>query len=526
MDLRNILNPQDSTSQAAESGTHDRSSQSTVSTANRNESQETAWITDEDETQSDVSSDAQEDILFNTPRKHHRYSSATLPSTVPSTTKTNKSTSIPPIILSPTKSRVYTRRVSTSPTRVPILPSPPRRRWSYRSPPPPPAETNNTRFSVFTALLSFAELTLEVAKHLDITDLISLYAISKEFHMLINTRFNSMIYAQWYHKAFESGTVFIHRCYKNLCMRDPAQRINEVRPDEVRFIPSFRWLRMVLWRESVVDDILWSLAAEGHRLPKRVSLVLKKLWFTIDISDNQRRVGLMHNVKFWPNKDIFLATMFFLKLDMRLTCPTTGNGEVGLRRMLLGQRSLSTLARVLRREEMRTQVDMLRMIVRYSYEPRELLDMPILGVPPDEVGRLQYEGWGIRSTKFIPLDELVMSEAVLRKLHLEHHYVEMMIYGYMNKHIWEDVRTPMAKGQLEEMEDSDSDDDEDDDGGVSLPGFEKAGLFEDDNVDEEETEEDGYVEEDTLDLEKLDLKSPPHGRKFKLGNFIGNPGIR
>ena len=325
---------------------------------------------------------------------------------------------------------------------MPVLTSP---AGIVNDPSRPSHESQSRRFSIFNALLQYPELTLEFTKQLDIEDLISLYAISKDLHFLVNGRFTAMILGQSISKASESSKTFIFRCYKSLCMRDPARRLNETKPDELRFIPSFRWLRMILFREAVVDDILRSLAAEGHRVPKRTRLTIKKIWFTIDISDNARRIGLMHNTAFWSNKDLFLATMFFIKLDMRLTHPTAGNGETGLRKLLLGQRTLSTLAKVLRREEMRTQVDMLRMIIRFSYEPPSHRQMDIMGVPSQEIGRLQYEGWGARKLKFVQIDELVMREAVKRKLNLQNHYLDMVIYGYIDKKTFQDIRTPIWK---------------------------------------------------------------------------------
>ncbi|CAD6577733.1 MAG: hypothetical protein ASARMPREDX12_008479 [Alectoria sarmentosa] len=399
-----------------------------------------------------------EEVLgFNTPTKHR----PSPPDTAPGTEKSAKRGIIPPVILSPIQGSLYDRRLSTAPTLVPVLPIPPPRNPLHNladDPPSPSHEINSRRkFSIFNALLNYPELTLEFSKQLEIEDLISLYAISKEFHFLVNGRFTAMILGQSKGKASESSKTFIFRCYKSLCMRDPARRLNETKPDELRFIPSFRWLRMILFREAVVDDILRSLAADGHRVPKQTRLTIKKIWFTIDVSDNARRIGLMHNTTFWSNKDLFLATMFFLKLDMRLTHPTAGNGEIGLRKMLLGQRSLSMLAKVLKREEMRTQVDMLRMIVRFNYEPPRHRQMDIMGVPSHEIGRLQYEGWGAKSTKFIQIDELVMREAVKRRLNLQDHYVDMMIYGYINKKTFQDIRTPMPKQEDEIEEDSGDD---------------------------------------------------------------------
>lgn len=375
---------------------------------------------------------------------------------------------ISPVMFSPVQGSLHNHRAGLSPTLAPVLPTPPRRdplRYPTSNPSSSRHEIDSREFCIFNALLKYPELTLEFSKQLDIEDLISLYAISKEFHFLVNARFTAMILGQANGKASESCKTFIFRCYKSLCMRDPARRLNEDKPDELRFVPSFRWLRMILFREAVVDDILRSLAAEGHRLPKRARLTVKKIWFTIDIGDNPRRIGLMHNTTFWSNKDLFLATMLFLKLDMRLTHPAAGNGEIGLRKMLLGQRSLSTLANVLRREEMKTQVDMLRMIVRFNYEPRRHRQMDIMGVPSHEIGKLQYEGWGAKRTRFVQIHELVKREAVRRELNLQNYYVDMMIYGYIDKKTFEDIRTPMQEMQDEAEEESDeetsSDEDED-----------------------------------------------------------------
>lgn len=418
----------------------------------------TARHNDEISSEPSKKTDDTEAIAFNAPTKTLRSTSNT--DLRPS--KSAKRQVLPPVVLSPQQGSLYNRRASTSPTRVPLLQTPrrrdPRTYWPDRA--PPSHETNSNRFSVFNALLNYPELILEMTKHLDIEDLISLYAISKAFHFLANGRFTALILGQSVGKAAESSRTFIHRCYRNLCIRDPARRMKESKAGQIRFIPSFRWLRMILFRETTVDNILRSLLLEGHRMPRRSTLVLKKLWFTLDISDNARRVGLMRNERFWSSKDLFVVTMFFLKLDMRLTDPLAGNGELGLRKLLLGQRSLSTLAAVLARDEMHSQLDVLRMIVRYNYEPPPgggaHADQSIMGVPAREVGRLQYEGWGYRDTKFIPIDELVMRESIRRKLNLQSHYVDMMIYGYMNKKTFEDVRAPVPASPDDSPSESDT----------------------------------------------------------------------
>lgn len=347
------------------------------------------------------------------------------------------------------ESTVSSRNLTHAPTRPTSLPSPSE---SKSSPNPCPCDTSTQRRAgIFNALLAYGDLVLEVTKHLDVDELVTLYSISKEFQILANRRFTALILTQSVSKAPESSRTFLFRNYLSLCIRDPAQRPHEVRPAEARWVPSFRWLRMVLFREQVVDDIVECMYQEGHRLPRRASLIIKKLWYTLDISDNVRRIGVFHDESFWSSKDLFTAKMFVLKLDMHLTHPMRGNGETGLRRMLLNQRSFSVLARVLKREEMITQLDMLTMIVRYNYIPMTQPTENICGVPPQDVGRLQWEGWGKSEIPFIPIDELISREAIRRNLKLQNYYIDMMIYGYINKQTWEDNLRPEQRAERERL---------------------------------------------------------------------------
>jgi len=353
---------------------------------------------------------------------------------------------LPPFQLSPSKGSLYNRRVATSPRRIPALPTPPKSdqplHWFDGD--PPSHEMDFGRFNIFTALTAYPELVFELAKCLSVEDLISLYAISKDFHFIVNGHFTTIVLSQSFAKAPESSEIFHYKCYKNLCITDPAARANAEVPEKLRRVPSFRWLRFILHRESVVDELIACLAAEGHRLPKRARLVLKKMWFTMDLGDNARRIGLIHNKTFWTNKDLFIATMFFIKLDMRFTDPIDGNGEMSLRKLLLAQRSLSILLAVLKRKEMVNELEMLQMYVRWKYNPApEHRGMSILGVPPDQIGRGQLEGWGLGTKKLLRPDELVMRESVRRRLDFHKRYMDMMVWGYIHSKTLEDI--PDAK---------------------------------------------------------------------------------
>ncbi|KAI9846334.1 MAG: hypothetical protein M1837_004187 [Sclerophora amabilis] len=299
-------------------------------------------------------------------------------------------------------------------------------------------------FNIFAAIMGHGELIFDLARELDLEDLISLYAISRDFHYRMEGHFTSMILSQSLGKAPESSRTFLFKAYKSLCRTDPAGREH---PDprksgETRLVPSFRWLRMVFFREKVVEEIIACLATKGIRLPPRASLTLKRMWLTMDIPHNYRRIGLMHNRDFWTDEDLYVATLFFIKIDMRFTDPVDGYGaENSLRKLLLGQRSLSTLGKALKREALRSHLELLRMYVRYAYRPAaEDQGYSIFGIPPDQIGKGCLESWGKGTRLLLRPDQLVMKEAVKRDLCLEEHFVNMMLWGYIDPITFENIK--------------------------------------------------------------------------------------
>ncbi|KAI4140862.1 MAG: hypothetical protein L6R39_005623, partial [Caloplaca ligustica] len=346
-----------------------------------------------------------------------------------------------PFSFSPGRGDLHDRRKRRKPNSIPPLLLTPPKTGSLSNPStprPPSPELDFTTFSILAALLAHHELTFEVIKHLSPDSLLNLYSVSRDFHALANTRFTTMILSQSLTHAPESSRIFPFRCYRSLCIRDPLQRVNAAdakhNPQEaIRYVPGFQWLHMILHRERCVDDMVACLEAEGLMLPAPTTATIKKMWFTMDLPTNAQRGAMIRNAGFWTDQDLYLATLFIMKLDMLFTCPITGEGDLGLRKMLLGQRSLATLASVLKRESMRNQYEMLKMIVAFNYRPTEeqrALNEPILGVRPDKIGMLQYEGWGKNpGTLFQQVDQLVVMESVRRGLDMPKHYLDMVLYG-------------------------------------------------------------------------------------------------
>ena len=403
------------------------------------------------------------DLILNSrnvsPTDHHR-NSASFQSQNPPTSspqsddQSNKFASYRvhgPVLLSSKRGALYTRRAS--PQRNPVSSAAHDRDqpifWDDGD--PPSKESDLEKFCIFNAILGHPDITYEFARCLEYEGLLSLYSISRDFHNFMNKRFTAMILAQALSKAPESSRAFPFRCYGTLCQDDLIAHGSKKKEVEARRVPTFRWLRFILFREKVVDEIVDCLAAKGHRLPKLASLAIKKIWFLMDVGDGLRRLAVLQARHLWSNRELYLATMFFIKLDMRLTDPVHGNGEILLRKMLLGQGSLLVLWRVLKRQEMLTQLDMIRMHARWDHAilPQHR-GMRVLGVPATELGRGVYEGFGVGDKRLLGLDELVMRETVSRKLNFNEYYLDMMLWGHVDNSTLNDIWPKQRIGQEDE----------------------------------------------------------------------------
>ncbi|KAI5281159.1 hypothetical protein KEM54_003400 [Ascosphaera aggregata] len=317
----------------------------------------------------------------------------------------------------------------------------------------------NLSESILVRIMKHPELAIFLARFLRVQDLISLYAISRDFHGIVNHRFTTVVMSQALKRAPESARIFPFRCYATLCQEDPAERPHPLPRraivGDVRTVPTFRWLKMICFREMVVHQIMVMMAEDGVPVPGECRTAIKKLWLLMDIPDNLRRIGLIQNDKIFSDQDLFFATMFFIKLDMRFTDPLTGSGTDGMKRMLLSQPSLSYLWRALRRTILVSKLDVIRMFVRWKYVPEESeRDQTIFGIPPEEVGIVQYEAWG-KSTSRIPLqrpDELVMKESIRRGLKLHKKYTDMFLWGYVNPNTFENLGPQVLERSLGRLE--------------------------------------------------------------------------
>jgi hypothetical protein len=185
---------------------------------------------------------------------------------------------------------------------------------------------------------------------------------------------------------------------------------------------------MVIFRQRVVDDIIGNMSKHGFNFPPELDLTLKKIWFTMDLPRNGNRIGVLHQSGYWLDRDVFLASMFFMKLDLRLSDPVEGSGQNAIRTLMLGCRNLLPMRDILCARV--RSIHIMRLFTWYDYRPSpQNLGMPIFGVPPELVGRGFTEGWGRGNTRLLRVDEGVMSEGIRRSLNLQRFYFDFVMSG-------------------------------------------------------------------------------------------------
>ena len=291
-------------------------------------------------------------------------------------------------------------------------------------------ESNEKEFSIIESLAKYPEICLEVIGYLDPSSLVKTYSISKSFYMFVNGHFQDAIMNVASRCAPESALLYPGRCYPRLCVNLPQTgKVPRSRPHFRTLpdkVPSIRWLQMIDYREKVTDAILAALEKEGHDLPPRCSLIIKKLWFLMDIPENIRREWTVQNMNIWPDVDIYLAVLFLIKLEKYLQGIYDHKCNP-LRRLLLARPSMTLLHDTLCKDALKSDFDIHREYIRWKYMPLPYeVDTSVFNVRPTEIGMFQFEGYGKkgRNALFKTPDELILREALDRNLDMEQIHVD------------------------------------------------------------------------------------------------------
>ncbi|KAE8355753.1 hypothetical protein BDV28DRAFT_162506 [Aspergillus coremiiformis] len=283
-------------------------------------------------------------------------------------------------------------------------------------------------FDIILAFTYHQSLALEFTTYLDVRDLITLFSISKTFNQFVKRRCSDIIKRQAMQKAPESAWIFPFRCYPSLCINNrnarqrlvPAGRIG----GENNLTPSFRWLQMIIYRETTVRNIMSRMARANHGLPIECGSAIKKIWFLMDIPDNKRRIWTVENRNLWENIDI-LSGLYFLTQFSLLSNNQLSVVSGRLYRLLMAQPTLTMLWDVVNGTAIRHELDALKAFVRWAYTPLpHERDLDVYGVPARDVGALKYEGYGRneRTVMFYRPDMLMLHEMARRNLEASYMY--------------------------------------------------------------------------------------------------------
>lgn len=309
------------------------------------------------------------------------------------------------------------------------------------------------------------DLLVHVAKYLRPRDIVHLYSISRDFHHTLNGNMQSSVLFWASFMCPTAGSIFPHHFYASAgsMIPDPARRPRDpayhdiyarltatpclpgrcIPPpssanpklSQTRLVPSLIWLQMVHARHVRARDMLACLARRGHRCLPGTHTTLLKLWLLLDLPTNVDRCTLVRTKKYFTRLDMYRATLFMVKLLYRFNDPLYGPDHAALLQLMLGQRGLSPLWKLLRGKAYNTLREVLQCKMRYDYVPtaeERRVGLPIFGVGVDEMGATHLEGWGKGDCHLLRPDELIVRECARRRLGLERFLDNMAVYGYVD----------------------------------------------------------------------------------------------
>ncbi|OIW30291.1 hypothetical protein CONLIGDRAFT_669972 [Coniochaeta ligniaria NRRL 30616] len=270
---------------------------------------------------------------------------------------------------------------------------------------PDSSPSNKSSFDLIKSISSSIEILVSVGKHLRPRDILNLYSTSRDFHATLDTHMRSSVLVWARHSCRPAADIFPHHFY------------------------------LVHARSTRTRDIVASLARRGHRLPPGTATTLLKLWLVLDLPTNADRCAVMRSTAYFTRQDLYRCLVFLVKLLMRFNDPLYGPDHGVLMELMLGQRGLTPLWRLLRGKGYTALREVVAAKIRYDVRPtvaeREA-GTPVMGVAVDEMGGEHLEGWGRGGEHLLRPDELVARECARRGIEAHECIEAMAVYGHVD----------------------------------------------------------------------------------------------
>jgi len=205
--------------------------------------------------------------------------------------------------------------------------------------------TGSSTFNIFkNGILNYPELTLLFASHLPVRTLVNLYSISRDFHIIVNQRFTTVVLNQLRIKAPCAVRCYPYRCYTHLCQPDlsltsqnqplgatgvviniptitPASpstsTFKPTKPTtstphndaystsmsagigaQIRKVPTFKYLHMAIHREKVIHELYALFAEQGVPLPGCPATYVPKPHEHASLTSNKPFATTLHKLWF------------------------------------------------------------------------------------------------------------------------------------------------------------------------------------------------------------------------------------
>ncbi|OJJ48945.1 hypothetical protein ASPZODRAFT_1360151 [Penicilliopsis zonata CBS 506.65] len=295
-------------------------------------------------------------------------------------------------------------------------------------------QSTSPDYAMLSSLVKCPDLFPKIAKWLELEDIKNLYTISRGLNAFMNEHMAQIVEDQAAKRNPLTSQIFPWQCYSKVRMPIAPESEQSMEKDALenidQVVPTFKWLSMLSHREMVLKDIMGLMTASGNALPPCCEMVLFKIWFLMDIPDNARRQWTVRNKNLWTDDDIFFAALIFVRLELRFEASLAGLQTDGMRRLLMAQPGLTLLWNSLRTTSLQSHFETLRAFVRWRYMPTPSeAGMPIFGVPLEEIGTLQYEGYGKSESK-VRLqrpDQIILKESRRRQIDMRRLYTEIEV---------------------------------------------------------------------------------------------------
>ncbi|KAF1969617.1 hypothetical protein BU23DRAFT_582526 [Bimuria novae-zelandiae CBS 107.79] len=304
-------------------------------------------------------------------------------------------------------------------------------------------------FSVYKAILRHPNIFFQFAIRLPPKAMIDLYSIDKEFHYRFNKYSTSIINDYATYHCPKAAYIFSWVFFPELCISDPMLRPMDGRPHLARDIPSLRWTKMVMYREHVIKSILTILAIDGHRVPRETNTTLMKFWLLMEMNTSSLRSAFLSDKTIWADQDIYFFHLLSMKLDMYFNHPVRGHGMVDLSHMMLTQKTLTPLYKMLAGHETMDYDDGVDLMIKTYHEmDLDLDENPWLadevetGIPTEESGILMKEGWDPEGDRMDSPVDMVGMEGVRRGLDTQMYLIDFLTYGYYDREAKQNIAAP------------------------------------------------------------------------------------